>query len=250
MMSCWERVDERLIKRGMLIMDLDFVRGYRDELVRMNWRKRGRPYRIAESYVRFLAVIRYLFSLGYRQLEGLTRSLGRIFPTLPVIDYSWIRRRGYLKMHFAIDARTGEIVYFERTTDRVHDSEVAKRMVDRSMKAGNVIKVIGDGAYDSIGFIRHLERRGIEPIIRPRRNARTDGGPPSRRSAARMIRDYGYRAWSRIVGYGGRWMAETAISRFKELFGEHLLSRKPRWMDSELTIKALIHNMLLSAVTT
>jgi hypothetical protein len=46
----------------------------------MNRRKRGRPYRIAESYVRFLAVIRYLFSLGYRQLEGLTRSLERVFP--------------------------------------------------------------------------------------------------------------------------------------------------------------------------
>jgi hypothetical protein len=45
-------------------------------------------------------------------------------------------------------------------------------------------------------------------------------------------------------------MAETAVSRFKALFGEHLLSRKPRWMDSELTIKALIHNMLLRAVTT
>jgi hypothetical protein len=218
MMSYWERVGERLIKRGMLIMDLNFVGNYRDELVRMNWRKRGRPYRIAESYVRFPAVIS--------------------------------RRRGYLKMHFAIDARTGEIVCLEGTTDRVHDSEVAKRMVDRSMKAGNVIKVIGDGAYDSIGFIRHLERRGIEPIIRPRRNARTDRGPPSRRSAARMIRDYGYRAWSRIVGHGGRWMAETAISRFKALFGEHPPSRKPRWMDSELKIKALIYNMLLSAVTT
>jgi hypothetical protein len=123
-------------------------------------------------------------------------------------------------------------------------------MVDRSMEAGNVIKVIGDGAYDSIRPIRHLERRGIEPIIRPRRGARIDRGPPSRRSAARMIRDYGYRAWSRIVGYGGRWMAETAISRFKALFGEHLLSRKPRWMDSEHTIKALIYNMLLRAVTT
>jgi hypothetical protein len=152
MMSYWKRVDERLIKRGMLIMDLDFVRGYRDELIRMNRRKRGRPYRIAESYVRFLAVIRYLFSLGYRQLEAFTRSLERIFPILPVIDYSWIRRivwlgedsvgynlrgvndpvvivldstgvkvcrsgswlerrysmrRGYLNMHFAIDARTG-----------------------------------------------------------------------------------------------------------------------------------------------
>ena len=93
MMSYWKRVGERLIKRGMLIMDLDFLRGYRDELVRMNRRKRGRPYRIAESYVRFLAVIRYLFSLGYSQLEGFTRSLEKIFPILPVIDYSWIRRR-------------------------------------------------------------------------------------------------------------------------------------------------------------
>jgi hypothetical protein len=222
MMSYWKRVDERLIKRGMLIMDLNFLRNYRDELVRMNRKKRGRPYRIAESYVIFLAVIRYLFSLGYRQLEGLTRSLERVFPILPAIDYSWIRRRivwsgeglvsynlrsvngpvvivldstgvkvcrsgswlerrcsrrrGYLKIHFAIDARTGEIVCFERTTDRVHDSEVAKRMVDRSMEAGNVITVIGDGAYDSIGFIRYLERKGIEPIIRPRRNARTDRG--------------------------------------------------------------------------
>jgi hypothetical protein len=166
------------------------------------------------------------------------------------LERRYSRRRGYLKIHLAIDARTGEIVCLERTTDRVHDSEVAKRMVDRSMKAGNVIKVIGDGAYDSIRLIRYLERRGIEPIIRPRRDARTDRGPPSRRSAARMIRDYGYRAWSRIVGYGGRWMAETAISRFKALFGEHLLSRKPRWMDSEHTIKALIYNMLLSAVTT
>jgi hypothetical protein len=61
---------------------------------------------------------------------------------------------------------------------------------------------------------------------------------------------YGYRARSKIVGYGRRCMAETAISRFKALFGEHLLSRKPRWIDSELTIKAFIYNMLLSAVTT
>jgi hypothetical protein len=53
-----------------------------------------------------------------------------------------------------------------------------------------------------------------------------------------------------MVGYGRRLMAETAISRPKALFGEHPPSRKPRWMDSELTIKALIHNMLLSAVTT
>jgi hypothetical protein len=31
-------------------------------------------------------------------------------------------------------------------------------MVDRSMEAGNVITVIGDGACDSIGFISREER--------------------------------------------------------------------------------------------
>ena len=93
MMSYWKRVDERLIERGMLIMDLNFLRNYRDKLIGINRKKRGRPYRIAESYVRFLAVIRYLFSLGYKQLEGLTRSLERVFPILSAIDYSWIRRR-------------------------------------------------------------------------------------------------------------------------------------------------------------
>jgi len=53
-----------------------------------------------------------------------------------------------------------------------------------------------------------------------------------------------------MVGYSKRWMAEAAISRFKALFGEHLLSRKPRWMDSELTIETFIYNMPLSALMT
>jgi hypothetical protein len=49
---------------------------------------------------------------------------------------------------------------FEGTTDRVHDSEAARRMVDRSMGTGNVIKVIGDGTYDSIRLIRYLPPPG------------------------------------------------------------------------------------------
>jgi hypothetical protein len=43
-----------------------------------------------------------------------------------------------------------------------------------------------------------------------------------------MIRYYGHRIWSKMVGHGRRWVVEAAISRFKALFGEHLLFRKPR----------------------
>mgnify|MGYP001773278559 CR=1 FL=1 len=96
--------------------------------------------------------------------------------------------------------------------DEVHDSEMTGRMIERSMKAGSVSRVIGDGAYDSLRLYSYLERRGIEPVIRPRRNARTDRGPPSRRSSAMTMRDLGYDIRRRVVGYGKRWMAETAIS--------------------------------------
>jgi hypothetical protein len=58
MMSFWKRVDERLIRVACSLWILDFLRNYQDELIEMNRKKRGSPYRIAESYVRFLAVIR------------------------------------------------------------------------------------------------------------------------------------------------------------------------------------------------
>ena len=43
-------------------------------------------------------------------------------------------------------------------------------------------------------------------------------------------------------------MVETVTLRFKALFGEHLLSRKPRWLDAEQLTKVFIYNMMLNAV--
>ncbi|GBC70513.1 hypothetical protein HRbin02_00281 [Candidatus Calditenuaceae archaeon HR02] len=93
MTSCWKRVDDRLIRRGILILDLKFVRSYADELRDMNDGRRGRPYRITNSFIIFLAVFRYVFSVRFRQLEGFTIALRKMFPILPSIDYSWIRGR-------------------------------------------------------------------------------------------------------------------------------------------------------------
>ncbi|GBC71789.1 hypothetical protein HRbin02_01577 [Candidatus Calditenuaceae archaeon HR02] len=41
MTSYWGRVDERLIRRGEIILDLRFVRSYSDELRELNYGKRG-----------------------------------------------------------------------------------------------------------------------------------------------------------------------------------------------------------------
>jgi hypothetical protein len=67
----WRGVDERLIRRGELLLSLDFLESYDLELSVLNLGKVGRPYRV--TYM-FLAVVRYLFNMPYRQLEGFTQA--------------------------------------------------------------------------------------------------------------------------------------------------------------------------------
>jgi hypothetical protein len=90
---CWRCVDERLIRRGELLLSLGFLESYDLELSVLNCGKVGRPYRVTYMYVVFLAVVRYLFSMPCRQLEGFTRALHRLIPRLPPVDYSWFSRR-------------------------------------------------------------------------------------------------------------------------------------------------------------
>jgi hypothetical protein len=75
----WRVVDGRLIRRGELLLSLDFLESYDLDLSLLNCGKVGRPYRV--TYM-FLAVVRYLFNIPYRQLEGFTRALQRLIPRL------------------------------------------------------------------------------------------------------------------------------------------------------------------------
>ena len=68
-----------------------------------------------------------------------------------------------------------------------------------------------------------LIRRGA--VIKPRRNARADIGPPERRGAVRLIRRLGDEGWAGTVGYGRRWFAETAFSTFKRQYGEYCMAK-------------------------
>ena len=90
----WKEADERLIRRGELILDPKHLENPRQELKTMNKHKRGRNYHIANTYIQLLAAVRYLYSIPYRQLEGFTRALHRLVPTTPPrADYSGIRKR-------------------------------------------------------------------------------------------------------------------------------------------------------------
>ena len=74
----WKSVDERLVRRGELLLNLEFLERYKDELEAMNRGKESRPFTLTNSHIEFPAVVRYLFSLPYRQLEAFTKALNRL----------------------------------------------------------------------------------------------------------------------------------------------------------------------------
>jgi hypothetical protein len=82
----WKKVDERLIRLGELILDLESLGNHEKELEEMNKGRPGPRFRIANNYIQFLAAVRYLFQMPYRQLEGYTRALNRLVPELPQAD--------------------------------------------------------------------------------------------------------------------------------------------------------------------
>ena len=96
----WKETDQRLIRRGELILDTQSLKNHRKKLKKMNEGRPGPRYKLANSYVELLAAVRYLYSMPYRQLEGFTRTLHTLVPDLPTGDYSGLRKR---ILHLSVD---------------------------------------------------------------------------------------------------------------------------------------------------
>jgi hypothetical protein len=134
----------------------------------------------------------------------------------------------------------------EVTTDDVHDSEVLPSLMANASRHRAIIEAFMDGAYDSSKNYALLGKMGIKPIIKPRRNARVDRGPPERRNSVMILKTLGEKAWGRLMGYGRRWTAETAFSTFKRLYGEYCMARSMENITKELSAKAYVFNMLIN----
>jgi len=57
----WKETDDRLIRRGELILNLESLKNHRKELENMNEGRPGPCYKLANSYIQLLAAIRYLY---------------------------------------------------------------------------------------------------------------------------------------------------------------------------------------------
>ncbi len=84
------------------------------------------------------------------------------------------RRKGYLKIHLAIDVKIKRILLVKVTYDHKHDSRVLPAPVEYilNQKGKKISKLLTDGAYDSNSIFQFLTNREILPCIRVRKNSK------------------------------------------------------------------------------
>jgi hypothetical protein len=158
------------------------------------------------------------------------------------------RKRGYLKIHVAVNTKTLEILALEVTDEKVHDGKVMRRLVKHVLdnhdeKNVKIKSVLSDGTYDSNENFKILDDNGIEPAIKVRKNsiASSKNNRMRNREVRNQTRDL--LKWKRKRGYGQRWIAETAFSSIKRMFGEHVSASSFQNMAKEMMIKVSLYNL-------
>jgi hypothetical protein len=80
------------------------------------------------------------------------------------MDEKWnVQRKGYLKIHVAVNIKTKEILALEVTNEKVHDGRMLTKLVNHVLNNTDtkIQSVLVDGAHDTNRNFRYLEENGI-----------------------------------------------------------------------------------------
>jgi IS5 family transposase len=142
------------------------------------------------------------------------------------------KRRTWRKLHLGVDEATHEIVAAELTLCGVGDGEMLPALLEQTEQGGvRIAQVSGDGSYDSWACHEAIAARGAIATIPVRRGskirqqAKCASPPLPRDQILRRERKVGRAAWKRESGYHRRSLAETAMFRQKQIFGDDLGAR-------------------------
>jgi hypothetical protein len=161
-------------------------------------------------------------------------------------------KKGYIKIHVAVDIKTKEILALEVTDEKVHDSKMMKKLENVLKIKPNKKKIkslLGDGAYDSNDNFRFLNEKKIDPIIKVKRNSAIlsrNNMIIRNKEVRQQTKDF--LKWKKKKRYGHRWMAEIAFSSIKRMFGEHIMATSFQNMVKEMILKVSLYNLFRRTV--
>ena len=163
------------------------------------------------------------------------------------IEQKWIRRKKeFIKLHIAVDAKSEKIVSFRVTKGNVHDSKKFSPMIREVSETYSIDKAYADKAHDNRRSFNLLDNLNIEPAIQIRKNASTKAkGCPLRRDEVLLIRELGYERWKQLKDAGRRWIVEIVFSSLKRVLGEDLLSKKFKAQKVEAGLKVMLYNKFI-----
>jgi hypothetical protein len=160
------------------------------------------------------------------------------------IRHKWNVKRGYLKIHVAVDIKKKRILSLIVTSEQVHDGKILPQLIDDiTIKQNKVIDTaIMDGSYDSNKNFQLLSFKGIQPAIKVRKNSRCKKTNHYLRNKNVQLQKTNMKQWKDSVSYGQRWIVETVFSCIKRLFGEYVTAIRFENMIKEIILKASLYN--------
>lgn len=137
-------------------------------------------------------------------------------------------RRGWRKLHLAVDADSGEVIAHSLTDQETGDASQLEPLLDQINE--EIGQFTADGAYDGYptydAVLRHSA--GAKVVIPPRSNSVER---PSAQSCCQRddhiasMQIDGRLKWQTSTGYGKRALAETSMGRYKGVIGQRLRAR-------------------------
>jgi Transposase DDE domain len=157
-----------------------------------------------------------------------------------------VKKKGYLKIHIAVNIRTKEILSLEVTDEKTHDGKVMIKLIEHILEnnKNNKIKlVLCDGSYDSNENFKFLQKKRIRPAIKVRKNSVISLKNNSLRNREVHYQLKDLLKWKKKRKYGGRWIAETVFSSIKRTYGEYVSAIKYQNMIKEVMMKVSLYNL-------
>jgi stalled ribosome alternative rescue factor ArfA len=226
------------------------------------------PYRQEKGFVRSLS--KYVqglkevpaYSTIWERTNGLDMTLEGVKTDEPIsiaLDSSgvkvsnsgdWMRKkwkvkRGYLKVHLAVDAKSKQAVSMQVTEETVSDGSQTEALVEEAMLKNDVERVYGDGSYDSRANFNLLAANGIDPAIKVRKNASRKAKGSYTRKMEVITQQTDFEGWKKEKHYGDRWAVEGAYSVIKRIFGEYVSAKKFVNMAKEMATKVSLYNLFM-----
>jgi len=156
----------------------------------------------------------------------------------------------WLKIHLSMDLQTKRLLIAEATDEYKHDTTyLRKTLEEANRKRGQILL---DGVGDSGSCYELARKYNKELITPPKRTAviRKELCYEKRNEAIKAILGLsGDRLarsiWGKLTGYNRRVEIESAIARWKKLYGDGLKSRTRERVGKEVKLKAMMINKMI-----